>query len=120
MQYQYKDPGKISKNEALQAFREGKPDVVARALLGLALYGNDNRFTESWCLFFLGGCNEITASAAVTAIAHLARTSGCIERQTVVPALEIVRAQGRIAGVVDDALDDIATYCAGPSLPSKG
>jgi hypothetical protein len=110
----YDDPTKISEVDALNVFKSGPPHAIARALLGIALYGDNLHFAEAWCLFFLG-CNDETIScAAAISIGHMARRTRFVDRMTVLPALEIVKAEGRIVDVIQDTLDDVATYCPAP------
>jgi hypothetical protein len=107
----YEDLPKPTESEALDAFKSGSPDAIAESILGLALYGEDPKFAEAWCLFFLGHTEETISRAAAIAIGHLARRTKSVSRTTVLPALEIVKAQGRIVAAIEDALDDISVFC---------
>jgi len=102
----------ITPHDAVTVFRAGKPEAIAKALLGLSFYGQDPDFTLPWCLFFLSHRDEDVALAAVTSIGHLARVFGRINKAVAIPALEIARSDHRIAGTIDSALADIAIFCS--------
>ena len=109
---QYEEIDKLNSQEAVDVFQKGIPGSIARALLGLAMYEHDLSFTQGWCLFFLGHTDDTIAGAAATALGHLARITRGIDKDVVIPALQIVRMQGRLCGRIQDALDDIEMFCS--------
>lgn len=109
----YREPEQIEPEEAVKVFRTGKPEDIARALIGLALKGQCHDFTLLWCIFFLGHGDDAMAGAAAVSIGHLARVHRRLSKPVVVPILELVRNRGRITDQVDNALDDIAMFCSG-------
>lgn len=109
----YEDPTRISEDEAVKVFLLGSAVDTAKTLIALALHGKNQAFTQSWCLFFLGGGDETEVSAAAISLGHIARITGSIDKDVVVPALIIAktRHRHRVEGIVEDALGDIEVFC---------
>lgn len=107
----YQEPERVERREAVKVFRAGKPEEVARVLLSMSLKDADLDFALLWCLFFLNHEDDRVAGASAVSIGHLARIHKRINKAVVIPALEIARDEGRIAGQATDALEDIATFC---------
>jgi hypothetical protein len=115
MELQYRDPERVALQEAIEVFRTRRVDETVRTLLGMSLNGQNLDFVLSWCLFFLGHVDDRLAGAAAVSIGHLARVHRHMNTDVVIPALEMVRDEGRIAGQVGDALEDISLFCSKPS-----
>lgn len=113
MEYDY--PIRVSEDDAVKVFLQGRSIDTAKTLIGLALHGNNQVFTQSWCLFFLGGGDETEVGAAAISLGHIARLTGSVDKDVVVPALMIAktRHRDRVEGIVEDALGDIAMFCPG-------
>lgn len=79
----------------------------------MSLYGEDESSTLLWCMFFLRHEDAGVAAASAVAIGHLARLHRNLDFSVVVPALKIVRDEGRIPGQASDALDDIEKFGSG-------
>ena len=114
---QYQNPKRITLADAITVFRTGQPGDIAETLVSLALYEQDADFTLPWCLFFLRHPDDDISAVAATCIGHTARIHQRINKAVVVPILEIIRDEGRIAGrsvadTAECALDDIKMFCS--------
>jgi hypothetical protein len=80
------------------------------ALLSLALYDPDWRWVQDQSLSLLHDRDFDVAATAIIALAHLARLHQQLDLQRVLPALAELKADERLAGRVNDALEDIQIY----------
>ena len=92
------------------ARRRDDPNDISDALLVLALNDADWRWVQGQCLELFDHADEATRGLAVTCLGHIARIHGHLDHDIVIPRLKLAARDSRIAGRVDDALDDIAMY----------
>lgn len=86
---------------------------AAEALLSVALHEADRTWAEALCLRALGDSRAGVVAAAVTSLGHIAR----LHRQVgpeVISALQRMRDNRDLAGLVEDTLDDIVIFVAAP------
>ncbi len=107
---QYSEPTPMSLAEATAVFQNGNPKDICQALINTALTVDSPDSVLLWCLFFLGHPDRDVASAAASAIGHIARIHHSLNSAVVVPALEIARSTKQIP-TAEDALEDIVMFC---------
>lgn len=108
LQYEQLEP--ISRHDAEAAFSSGDTDSIISALLSLSYFGEEPEWTQSKCLEFMQMPDRDIKRVAITAIGHLARVTGQIDRERVLPILETLGRDEEYEGIVGDALDDIAIF----------
>jgi hypothetical protein len=100
----------MSRAEAEVALSSGSPDAINRALLSLAYHDNDWHWVQDTCIKFTNYPDPQVSGLAVTCLGHLARIHQVLDTEKVLPILQKLRCDPKIAGRVEDALDDIDMY----------
>ena len=90
-------------------FQRDEPGAL-RALLGAVHSEPDWMRAQDECLRLLEHPSPAVRRLAVTCLGHIARIHRRINRSEVLAALERASADPAVAGVVDDARDDIAQF----------
>jgi hypothetical protein len=106
----YEEVKPVSRDEAEVALSSGSPDALSRTLLSMAYHDDDWRWVQDTCITFTNHPDPEVSALAVTCLGHLARIHGVLDTDKVLPVLEKLRKDPKIAGRVDDALDDIKMY----------
>lgn len=110
MTQKYIEPPRIPRDEALAALSSPDPRAKVDALLSLALYDDDWKLIQEHCLQLLDDPDPDVVATAVLCFGHLARRSGHLDIERVVPALNTLRFNPAVAGRVKDVLDDIRIF----------
>ena len=100
----------ITRSEAEAGLASGMPDKICDALVRITYHDPDWRWVQEMCLDLTRHTNPDVSGLAVTCFGHLARIHGVLDVQRVLPILRRLKDDPKIAGRVDDALDDIKTY----------
>jgi hypothetical protein len=100
----------IDRQSAEMAFASGNESEICHALVSLAFHEPDWLWAQNQCLFFLEKDNQNIAGVAATCLGHLARIHRKIEKDKVTVALKLHLSNGDLAGIVEDALDDILMF----------
>jgi hypothetical protein len=100
----------IDRQSAEVAFASGNEGEVCCALVSLAFHESDWLWVQNQCLYFLENDNKNIAGVAATCLGHLARIHRKIEKAKVMAALKLHLSNAEIAGVIEDALDDILMF----------
>ena len=108
MKYEALEP--ISRDEATALFTRGEPEAVTRALLRVALHEPEPDWALDRWVRLASHPDTGVRQAVATSLGHLARVHRRIDRQRAWPVLRELAGDARLAGVVEDALDDIATF----------
>ena len=106
----YEEIGPVSKDDAEAAFTSGDGPRIGRALLSLALNGEDWEYAERRCLDFITHADVWVRRNACTSLGHLARLHGSLHLDRVFPALLAARADPETRGYAEDALSDIRVF----------
>ena len=106
----YENLRPIGKDELLKAMPAGG-ERAAVALVRMALFEEDQPWAEQQCLAALASTDAQVRLAAVTCSGHLARLHRSIDLK-IVAALEALRVDGLVRGMVDDALEDVRIFTA--------
>lgn len=106
----YQDPS-MSHDEATNLLTSDVNANVIAALLSIGLNEEDRIWAQNTCLKYLTSEVESVAASAVTALGHLARRHGELDRKPVLLALENVKNKfPALEGIVADTLDDIDAF----------
>jgi len=114
----YKEAEPISRREAEVAFSSGSPERISDALVSAAFFDPDWRWVQDICIQYANHSDLQISGMAVTCFGHLARIHGNLEMERVLPILQKLRKDPKLAGKVDDALDDINMYIHDEPSPS--
>lgn len=106
----YQDPT-LSRAEATTLIASGIDREIVAGLISIGLNESDRIWAQTTCLKHLEAESELVVAAAVTALGHIARRHGEIDKESVIPALETVKTTfSALEGVVEDTLDDIHAF----------
>ena len=111
----YRETLPISRKAAEAKFVIGDHREIATSLVQLALHDPDWRWVLEKCLYFLEDEDVELKAVAVTCLGHLARIHRKPELSSLVPLLESIKGDDRLAGVAEDALEDILYFSSGSS-----
>ncbi|MDB5971727.1 MAG: hypothetical protein JWQ90_4177 [Hydrocarboniphaga sp.] len=84
--------------------------AICTALVSLAFHEEDWRWVQKRCLYFLESDDEDISGLAATCLGHIARIHRQLDKDVVVHALRSKLSNAKIAGRIEDALDDIDTF----------
>ncbi|MHC8391755.1 hypothetical protein ACYZTM_27950 [Pseudomonas sp. MDT2-39-1] len=106
----YQDPS-MSHDEATKLLASGIDTNITAALVSIGLNEADNIWALHTCLKYLASESESVAASAITALGHLARRHGELDKETVLSELENVKEKSpSLEGIVADTLDDIEAF----------
>lgn len=106
----YEEPSDARWSDLATALLRQDEDGALNALLGAVLSEPDWRRSQGECLRLLGHAAPAVRRLAVTCLGHVARIHGQIDRPTVLAALNRMLSDPEVAGLVQDARDDIAQF----------
>lgn len=106
----YQEPSRISRNEAIKIFTAGSNTEICDALLAIAFYDEDWRWSQEQCLYFLNHSDPDVSGLAATCLGHIARIHHKLDRELVTAALKKRLHDPKISGCVKNALDDIEMF----------
>ncbi|MBF6276096.1 hypothetical protein A5780_18720 [Nocardia sp. 852002-20019_SCH5090214] len=106
--YQRLEP--IDRETALSMIDSGVSESAGEAILRLALHDPDLGWVTDRALELLASSDWRIRAVAATALGHLARLHGGIDKERVVPALRALLDDEATAGRAEDALDDITMF----------
>jgi hypothetical protein len=110
----YEEMQPISRIEAQRVAASGDADAICRAIISLALFDNDWRWVQDWCLRLASDDRSQVRGCAATSLGHLARIHGHLDLARVVPVLEQLTEDSEVGGQADDALGDIQMFIVKP------
>jgi hypothetical protein len=88
----------------------GSREQITDALVGLAYHDTDWQWVQSQCLSFLSNPDPDVGGLAATCLRQLARIHGRVDKQLVLPALQRLLTDPQVAGVAEDALENIRIF----------
>ena len=108
----YKSPTPISHAAAEKIFAEGNLDTIPSVLSSLALLDPDVQWVEQKCLMFAHHEHWMIREISAVCLGHLARIHQNIDLDRVIPVLIGLTKDSDVyvAGVAEDALDDIELF----------
>jgi hypothetical protein len=108
----------IERAEAEAALTSDDAGAVVRALLRLALHDPDGPWVQTACQNLADHPAAEVRRAVAMALGHLARLHGTLDLASALPLLKALAADPDVAGVADDALDDVEWYTHARSAAS--
>lgn len=106
----YEEIGPIPRAQAETMLADGTSEEKTRALLAVALNGEDRVWVQQWCLDLLESEDSNVRRIAVICLGHVARIHGEIDRDVVVPRLRRLSSDPAVAGDAENALEDIEIF----------
>ncbi|PZW90440.1 hypothetical protein DFS28_1178 [Pseudomonas sp. 478] len=106
----YQDPS-MSHDEAATLLASGVDTNITAALISIGLNEADSTWAQNTCLKYLASETESVAASAITALGHLARRHGELDKKRVLAKLEKVKNKfPSLEGIIADTLDDIDAF----------
>jgi hypothetical protein len=106
----FKNPDPMNREELLQKFSSGDSDEICDALISMAFYDDDWKWSQDQCLHFLESSDIDVRGIAATCLGHIARIHESLDRELVENALSRHLKDGKISGQVQAALSDIKMF----------
>jgi hypothetical protein len=101
----------MSHDEATTLLASGVDTNISAALVSIGLNEQDRTWAQNTCLKYLASETESVAASAITALGHLARRHGELDKKTVLAKLEKVKNKfPSLEGIIADTLDDIDAF----------
>ena len=107
---QFHEAPEILRKDALKAFASGESEQICKALVAVTIHDNDWRWVQEKCLEFLTSDDVDVSGLAATCLGHIARIHRTLDKARVIAALTNHLKDSRIAGRIEDALDDIEMF----------
>jgi hypothetical protein len=107
---EFKDPPKISREEMVKIFSSGTENEICGALVSMAFYDDDWKWSQDQCLHFLYHVDPGIRGVAATCLGHIARIHRHLDKELVENILKKHWNDKMISGRVQDALDDIQIF----------
>jgi hypothetical protein len=111
----YEELRPVPRVKAESMITSENPDVVCRGIISAALFDDDWRWVQDWCLRLAGDNRAQVKGCAITSLGHLARVHRVIDLDLVIPVLEQLVADPEVGGRAEDALGDIHMFILKPS-----
>jgi hypothetical protein len=112
--------GPIVPAAAERALASGDPGEISMALLRMALHGPDWQRAEEAARGFTTHPDAWVRRNPATALGHVARVRGTIDRDLSVPALARLLDDAEVAGWAEAALDDVEMYVGSARAAAAG
>jgi hypothetical protein len=110
MSFTYEDLSH-SHDDAIDLLESRSETNIITALISIGLNEQDSSWAQTICLKYLQSEVQSEAAAAITALGHIARRFGDLDKKTVMPALESVeRKYPALEGTVADTFNDIEMF----------
>lgn len=103
----YKEPKQLDRDEILRIFSVGSNHEICDALLSVALYDEDWKWSQDQCLHFLNHSDPDVRCMAVIGLRHIVRIHRQLDLERVINSLKNCLQDEKIAGEVQDSIDDI-------------
>ena len=107
---EFENPRKMSREEIAQSFASKDANKICDALVSMAFYEENWKWSQDQCLLFLSHPNAQIRGLAAVCLGHIARTHRHLNRALVISSLKKLFNDEKIAGQVQDALDDIQVF----------
>jgi hypothetical protein len=104
----------ISRDEAERMVASGDANAICREIISLALFDDDWRWVQDWCLQLATDERTQVRGCAATSLGHLARIHGSLDLDRVIPVLEQLTEDHEVGGLAEDALGDIRMFTGKP------
>ncbi|NJO15536.1 MAG: hypothetical protein HC877_07265 [Thioploca sp.] len=117
MEYCYSEPKKITKAEFSQIIDSGIVVSICDAIIGSVHFIDDYDWLVQQYILLLNYTDQEIQGAVITSIGHLARLNKKANQAQLLNILEPLLFNDALTSRVEDAIDDINTFCIlGPTL----
>lgn len=106
----FKNPKELTRDQLKKHFQSGNTDEICDALVSMAFYDDDWKWSQDQCLHFLEHPQWEIRGLAATCLGHIARIHGKLDRELVEAALKKHLPDKKIADRIEFALEDIEDY----------
>jgi len=106
----YEEVLPITRDEAESVFATTDPVKVCNALVRITYHDPDWRWVQERCLHFARHSDPDICGCAATCLGHLARVHRVLDVEKVIPVIEELLIHPELAGIAEDALDDIKMF----------
>lgn len=110
MMSKYHNVFPLNKDSAERMFASNDVEKICNALLAIAFHEKDWKWAQDKCLAFFFSDNPDISGLAATCLGHIARIHHQIEKDKVISILRGKLGDRRIAGRIEDAIDDIEMF----------
>ncbi|MDD0968784.1 MULTISPECIES: hypothetical protein [Pseudomonas] len=101
----------MNHDEAVRLLESGVERNVVAGLISIGLNESDRIWAQQTCLKYFASSNESVVTSAITALGHIARRHGELDKDIAFAALEEVKTRfPSLEGVIADTLDDIEAF----------
>lgn len=101
----------MNHDEAVRLLESGIERNVVAGLISIGLNESDRIWAQQTCLKYFASSNESIVTSAITALGHIARRHGDLDKDAALSALEEVKTRfPSLEGVIADTLDDIEAF----------
>ncbi|WJK07792.1 hypothetical protein [Pseudomonas fluorescens] len=101
----------MNHDEAVRLLESGVERNVVAGLISIGLNESDRIWAQQTCLKYLSSSNESVVTSAITALGHIARRHGELDKDIAFAALEGVKTRfPSLEGVIANTLDDIEAF----------
>jgi len=101
----------VNHDEAVRLLESGVERNVVAGLISIGLNESDRIWAQQTCLNLFASSNESVVTSAITALGHIARRHGELDKDIAFAALEEVKTRfPSLEGVIADTLDDIEAF----------
>ncbi|NYH11211.1 hypothetical protein [Pseudomonas moraviensis] len=98
-------------DEAVRLLESGVDRNVVAGLISIGLNESDRIWAQQTCLKYFASSNESVVTSAITALGHIARRHGELDKDIAFAALEEVKTRSpSLEGVIADTPDDIEAF----------
>nr|WP_179694491.1 hypothetical protein [Pseudomonas moraviensis] len=110
MSLSYQEPT-VDHDEAVRLLESGVDRNVVAGLISIGLNESDRIWAQQTCLKYFASSNESVVTSAITALGHIARRHGELDKDIAFAALEEVKTRSpSLEGVIADTPDDIEAF----------
>jgi len=106
----YENVMPVDKESADKMFLSKDFELICHALVSVVFHEKDWKWVQDKCISFLMNDNPDISGLAATCLGHVARLHRQIEKERVIILLRSRQNNVKIAGRIEDAINDIEMY----------
>lgn len=106
----FRNPEKMGREEIVEVFSSGQADEICTALVAMAYYDEDWKWSQDQCLHFLEHPDLSVRAVAASCLGDIARRHHQLDKAVVESVLKRHLHDETISGQVQDALDDMELF----------
>lgn len=106
----YREIEEITREEAEKILEGSDIGKICNALVDLTNHEDDWRWMQDKCLELAEHSNLSVAGVAITCLGDIARIHKKLDKEKVVERLQKLQENPKLAGRIEDALEDVSIY----------